>query len=229
MKTIFTILLLSILIQETTTAQGTITDSTRRCQLGAKIGSNYSGIFDKEGSMFGSEGKYGLAAGVYFRMPLGKYLGLQPEFLFSQKGFKATSQYGGDYFNLSRTVSYFDIPLFLSFQPGQRFTILAGPQYSILLHQRNQYTSNDFNVHQQELLGNVASRGNTICLVAGFDVNLGNAVIGARIGYDAFNNNSDGSSNTMEYKNAWIQATLGANLFSWSHCVNVRGDLLTDY
>ncbi len=229
MKTIFTILLLSICVHENTTAQGTTTDSTRRCQVGAKIGSNFSGIFDKEGSMFGSEGKFGLAAGLYFRMPIGKYLGIQPEFLFSQKGFKATTQYGGNNFNLSRTVSYFDIPLFLSFQTGARFTILAGPQYSILLHQRNQYTSNAVNLHQAELLGDVASRGNTICMVAGFDVNLGNAVFGARIGYDAFNNNSDGGSNTMAYKNAWIQATLGANLCSWSHCVNVRGGLLTDY
>jgi hypothetical protein len=229
MSRIFTILIVAFMIPENMVAEDSNRDSTRRCQFGVKMGANYSGIFDKESSMFGSEGKFGLAGGLYFRMPLGKSLGIQPEFLFSQKGFRATNQYLGDNFNLNRTVSYFDIPLFFSFHPDKRFTILAGPQYSILLYQRNQYTSTAVNVRQQELLGHVASRGNTICMVAGFDINIRYAVLGARIGYDAFNNRSDGSAKKMEYKNAWIQATLGANVFSWSHRVNTNRSLLVDY
>jgi len=44
------------------------------------------------------------------------------------------------------------------------------------------------------------------------DINLNNIVIGARAGWDLFNNNGDGTSTTPRYKNVWAQATVGIRL-----------------
>jgi hypothetical protein len=38
---------------------------------------------------------------------------------------------------------------------------------------------------------------------------LNSAVIGARVGWDLMQNNGDGSSSTIRYKNVWYQATIG--------------------
>lgn len=231
MKTLLSLLILSILsgnISASGFLSTATTDTTRHCQFGIKVGTNYSGITDKESRMFGSEWKYGLAAGVYFRVPLGRYVGIQPEALYSQKGFKATTLTDGREFNVCRTTNYLDLPLYLSFQPCKVLTILAGPQYSILLQQKNKCTTEVVNLHQDEMLQKVATRRNNVCLLAGFDLNISRAVLGARVGYDAFSK-SDGTSRTLEYKNAWVQATIGATLFSCKRELKVSGDMSMAY
>ena len=59
-------------------------DSRKKFQFGLKIGSNYSNIYDSNGENFKAEGKFGLAGGVFMAIPIGKFLGVQPEVLFSQ-------------------------------------------------------------------------------------------------------------------------------------------------
>ena len=61
-------------------------------QLGLKVGANLSNVYDESGQDFVADAKSGLAAGVFLRLPLGKFIGLQPEVMFSQKGFKATGR-----------------------------------------------------------------------------------------------------------------------------------------
>jgi hypothetical protein len=89
------------------------------------------------------------------------------------------------------------------------FTIVAGPQYSYLISRKDVFTNEFVNVEVENEFNNETLRKNTICFLTGFDVNINRVVIGARAGWDLFQNNGDGTSQTPRYKNVWFQATIG--------------------
>lgn len=177
--------------------------------FGLKIGSNYSNVYDSQGSQFVADGKYGLAAGAFLSLPLGKFIGIQPEVIYSEKGFKATGAFLGSNYSVTRTTTYIDVPLLLAVKPVSFLTILAGPQYSFLIKQDNNFSSSLATIDQQKIFDNDNIRKNVLGLTGGVDINLSNFVIGARAGWDVQNNNGDGTSTTPRYKNVWYQATLG--------------------
>src|SRR4051812_25034083 len=79
-------------------AQQKITDSREELQFGIKAGFNYSNVYDTKGDQFNADPKFGLATGAFLAIPIGKYFGIQPELLFSQKGFRASgSTLGNSY------------------------------------------------------------------------------------------------------------------------------------
>jgi Outer membrane protein beta-barrel domain len=177
--------------------------------FGLKIGSNYSNVYDSQGEKFTAEGKYGLAAGAFLSLPLGKFIGIQPEVIYSEKGFKASGSFLGSNYSATRTTTYIDVPILLAVKPISFLTILAGPQYSFLIKQDNNFTSSLATVDQQKIFDNDNIRKNVLGLTGGVDINLSSFVIGARAGWDVQNNNGDGTSTTPRYKNAWYQATIG--------------------
>jgi len=181
--------------------------------LGIKVGSNYSNVFDSQGDKFVAEGKYGLAAGAFLSLPIGKIIGIQPEVIYSEKGFKATGSFLGSNYSATRTTTYIDVPILLAVKPTNFLTVLAGPQYSFLIKQNNNFTSTLASADRDKIFDNDNIRKNVLGLIGGVDVNLSSFVIGARVGVDVQNNNGDGSSTTPRYKNAWYQATIGFRLF----------------
>jgi len=205
-KIIFTIVAM-ILMAHTMTAQES--GSMSQIHIGLKAGINYSNIYDSQGQSYTADGKIGLAGGAFVSIPLGAFLGIQPEVLFSQKGFQATSSILGSNVTLTRTTNYIDVPLFLAIKPMEMLTILVGPQYSYLLSQKDVFTNPITNLEVNQDFNNENIRKNTLCLVAGADVNLNNIVLGARVGMDMYNNNGDGTTTTPRYKNVWAQATVG--------------------
>ncbi|MCE5224657.1 MAG: PorT family protein [Porphyromonadaceae bacterium] len=207
-KNVFTFLA-CLLIANTINAQGTDSDSRDNIHIGIKAGANYSNIYDSEGEEYEADGKIGFAGGLFLSLPLGKYVGIQPEVLFSQKGFKATSSVLGSDVGLTRTTNYIDIPIFLAIKPSRMLTLLVGPQYSYLIKQKDVFTNpiTDVEVTQDFEADDI--RKNTLCMVGGIDITLSSIVIGARVGMDLYNNNGDGTSTTPRYKNAWAQATVG--------------------
>lgn len=184
-------------------------DSRKKFQFGLKIGSNYSNIYDSDGENFDAEGKFGLAGGIFMAIPIGKFLGVQPEILFSQKGYKQTGAFLGSTYELTRTTDYIDIPLLLSIKPVNFLSIQLGPQFSFLTKQKDVFKNALATVEQQDEFKNTNIRKNTLCAVGGIDINVKRIVIGARAGWDVQNNNGDGTSTNPRYKNAWVQATLG--------------------
>ncbi len=114
-------------------------------QFGIKAGANYSNVYDSKGEKFDADGKLGFAGGVFLGIPLGALLGVQPEILFSQKGFKATGKVLGIDYSLTRTTSYIDVPLYLAIKPFPILTILIGPQYSYLLKQTDEFENSILN------------------------------------------------------------------------------------
>lgn len=190
-------------------AQDTVTDLREELKFGVKVGANYSNVYDEQGDDFNADPKFGLAAGVFLAIPIGKYLGVQPEILFSQKGFKATGTFLGSSYDFTRTTNYIDIPLLIAFKPVSGLTILAGPQYSYLMKQSDKFSGSGLSYTQEDEFKNEDIRKNTLSFLGGADVNLNHFVIGARVGWDITKNNGDGTSTTPRYKNVWYQATVG--------------------
>jgi len=208
MKKIMFALLVSVMGGSSMYAQS----SSDQLHIGVKAGVNYSNMYDSQNKEYSADGKIGFAAGAFVSIPIGTYFGIQPELLFSQKGFKATSSVLGNDVSLTRTTSYIDVPIFLAVKPSEMITILVGPQYSFLMKQKDVFSSPITDITTIDDFDNDNIRKNTLCLVTGLDINLNSVVVGARVGWDLFDNNGDGTSTTPRYKNVWAQATVGIRL-----------------
>ena len=214
-KSIFTIIVAIAMLtvakaQETAKDKsGSDTDTRSNIVLGAKLGANYSNVYDSEGQDFVADAKLGFVVGGFVTIPLGTLFAIQPEVLYSQKGFKGSGTLLGSPYSYIRTTDYLDIPLFVAVRPSEYISILAGPQFSFLMSEKNEFTSATINTTQEQAFNNDNIRKNTLCLIGGVDVNLSKLVIGARAGWDLKTNNGDGTSDTPRYKNMWYQLTLG--------------------
>ncbi|MEK6482113.1 porin family protein [Catalinimonas sp. 4WD22] len=184
-----------------------------RILFGLKAGTNYSNVYDTQGEEFDASGKFGLVAGAFLAIPIGKYIGVQPEILIAQKGFKAKGNLFGSSYDLTRTTTYIDVPLLFAVKPVGFLTLLAGPQYSYLMKQKYEFENASSSIEQEEEFINDNIRKNTLAFLAGVDINLEHIVVGARVGWDISNNNGEGSNTTPRYKNTWIQTTVGYRFF----------------
>lgn len=212
MKKIFFTIVALILMANTMNAQKAGSNSGDQIHIGLKAGANYSNIYDSQNDKYNADGKIGFAAGGFVSIPISRYLGIQPEILFSQKGFHATSSILGSDVSLTRTTNYIDLPIFLAVKPSEMLTLLFGPQYSYLMNQKDVFTNPITNIVVNQDFNTDNIRKNTLCLVGGVDINLSNIVLGARVGLDMYNNNGDGTTTTPRYKNVWAQATVGFRL-----------------
>lgn len=178
--------------------------------IGIKAGTNYSNVWDESGDDFVANGKFGLVGGAFLGIPLGEYIGIQPEVLVSQKGFKGSGNIPllGAY-EYTRTTTHLDIPIQLQLKPSQFFTIVAGPQYSYLMSTKREFTTGGNIYGDEEQFDNDNIRKNTLGVVGGIDINISNFVISGRAGWDLQNNNGDGTSSDPNYKNHWFQLTAG--------------------
>jgi Outer membrane protein beta-barrel domain len=198
---------ISILTYVKTNAQ---TEDTRsELDFGIKAGINISNVWDSQGDEFEADAKIGFAGGVFLGIPLGKFFGLQPEILVSQKGFKGSGSLLGLPYSFTRTTTYLDIPLQLQMKPANFITIVAGPQFSYLMNQKDVYTFADSSTAQEEAFNNDNIRKNILGFVAGADIYYQHFLFSARLGWDFQTNNGDGTSDTPRYKNQWLQFTAG--------------------
>jgi hypothetical protein len=187
----------------------TTTDNRGKLTFGVKAGTNYSNVYDSEGEDFVADGKFGLAAGAFVVVPLGKIFGIQPEVLYSQKGFKSTGTFLGTNYEMTRTTDFIDVPILISIKPVEYVSLLFGPQFSFLMKQTDDFTGGSLSASQQDEFDNGNLRKNIFGLTGGVDFNIDHLVIGLRGGWDVKNNDGDGNSTTPRYKNMWYQATIG--------------------
>jgi hypothetical protein len=192
------------------TAQTTsTTDNRSKLTLGVKVGTNYSNVYDSKGDDFVADGKFGFAAGGFLVVPLGKIFGIQPEVLYSQKGFKSTGAFLGTNYEITRTTDFIDVPLLVSIKPVEYVSLLFGPQFSFLMKQTDDFTGGSLTANQEQEFENSNLRKNIFGLTGGADFNIDHLVIGVRAGWDVKENDGDGNSTTPRYKNMWYQATIG--------------------
>lgn len=115
----------------------------------------------------------------------------------------------GSEYSFTRTTTFIDVPLLVSLKPSEFLTILAGPQYSYLIKQRDDFNSTFLTTSQEQEFNDYNIRDNIFGFIAGLDVNFDQLVVGARVGWDLTTNHGDGSSSNPRYKNTWVQATVG--------------------
>jgi len=180
-----------------------------RISIGAKAGLNISNIYDSEGDTYSADAKTGYAAGGFLHIPLGGFFGIQPEVMFSQKGYQTSGSLLGLDYSTSRTSNYLDVPILFAIKPLGLATLLIGPQYSYLLKQTTNVVTPVSNTTVVDEFTNDNIRRNTLGLVIGADVNLFQFVISGRVAWDLYDNNGDGTSTTPRYKNVNGQLTLG--------------------
>lgn len=185
------------------------TDNRDVVSFGFKAGTNYSNVYDEQGNDFVADSKFGLAVGGFVAIPFGKFVGIQPEILFSQKGFKSTGTYLGSTYSMTRTTDFIDVPLLFAVKPISQVTLLFGPQFSYLLEQRDEFTGGNISSTQQQEFNNDDITKNIMALTGGVDFNVESLVLGVRAGWDIKTNEGDGNSSTPRYKNMWYQATVG--------------------
>ncbi|MBA4849171.1 porin family protein [Emticicia sp. BO119] len=186
---------------------------TNSIHLGAKMGLNYSNIYDSKNDEYDANGKFGFAAGGFLAIPIGRFLGIQPEVMYSQKGYKQSGSFLGSNYDFTRTSHYLDIPLLVSIKPTSVLTFQFGPQFSYLMRQKTTINSGLGTVINDDEFDNDNIRKNTLGAVVGVDFNFDKVVFGTRAGWDLQNNNGDGSSTNPRYKNVVVQATLGFRIF----------------
>jgi len=211
MKKLIFLITLSFIISGYIIAQEHNYDSDMRghFQFGLKVGANYSNVYDIKGQDFTADFKFGLAGGVYMAIPLGEVLGIRSEILFSQKGYQSTGSILGAGYKITHTADYIDIPILLEIKPIEFITVVAGPQYSYLVHTSNNFSNSFITAQEEQTFDNVNLRKNLLCFLAGLDFNIHHLVIGTRFGWDLLRNNGDGTSGSPRYRNMWYQATLG--------------------
>jgi hypothetical protein len=206
MKKLILIIVTITFMANILSAQDNSTDLRDRLHFGLKGGANFSNIYDAKDQELNADFKVGFAAGAFLSIPIGKYLGFQPEILFSQKGYKASGTFLTIDYKFTHTTNYIDVPLLIAIKPVEYITLLAGPQYSILVKQKDVFTSGGLTVNQEQQFNNDKS---VLCFLGGIDINLDQFVLGVRAGWDLQNNNGDGTTSSPRYKNVWYQATLG--------------------
>jgi hypothetical protein len=198
-------------------AQDNSLDTREKFQMGFKAGVNISNVYDEDAQDFVASPKTGFAGGVFFSIPLNKYIGIQPEVLFSQKGFQSTRRFstgilGTGYYDVktSTTTNHIDIPLQLQIKPASFLTILVGPQYSFVLSKVDKKQDSNGNSSSDTTdYNNDNIRRNILGVVGGVDINISHLVLSGRAGWDLQNNNGNGTNNNPRYKNAWYQFTVG--------------------
>lgn len=193
-------------------AQDVALDNREKIRFGLKGGLNYSNVYNTKTEDFRADSKFGLVGGAMLSIPLGKYFGFQPEVLISQKGFEGEGSLLGSKYNFKRTSTYIDIPFQIAVKPSEFLTLIAGPQFSYLIKQKDVFTNTSVSFSQEEVFKNEDIRKNILGFVVGINLNLRGVILGTRVGWDMTTNNGDGTFNTPQYKNTWFQATLGLTL-----------------
>jgi hypothetical protein len=180
-------------------------------RYGARIGFNGSNVYDNEGDPFTADTKYGFMLGIFTAIPIGKYIGVQPEVQLSQKGFKGRGSLIGNPYSVTRTTTFIDIPLQIALKPSEFITILAGPQYSYLVKQSDKFESSSFSYEQELEFKQDNFRKNILGAVIGLEINLRHVTLSGRLAWDIQKNKGDGTQVTPRYKNKWYQVGVGFN------------------
>ena len=205
--TIFAILFLSLVT--IASAQESGSDSRSKIHVGAKAGLSYSNVYDTDGDEFEADAKLGFTGGVFVAIPIGKFLGIQPELLLTQKGYKSDGSFLGSSYSYKRTTTFLEVPILLAVKPVEMITLLVGPQFSYLVKNQSKFSNSIIDIDQEEEFEQDNIRKNILGVVGGLDVNLMPLVLSARVGWDLQNNKGDGTSTDPRYKNVSSQITIG--------------------
>ncbi len=189
-----------ILLLLTATASITLAASAQSLKFGIKAGADINKI---NGKAFSDEFSYGYQAGVFSEIGITKKFGIQPEIIFSQVNIDTASGIKDvlGFENLkSAKLSYFKIPLLLSYSPNSVVRLQAGPQYGILVDKQKSAGENGRNLFQN----------GDLSMVAGMQLNISKIRMYGRYVVGLNNINDTGSPD--KWKSQSFQVGLGLTL-----------------
>ncbi|HEV7231550.1 MAG TPA: porin family protein [Bacteroidia bacterium] len=184
-------------------------DTRNEFQMGLKLGVNVSNVYDDEGNQIMPDPKFGFAGGGYMSFPISRYFGIQPEAMYSQKGFLARGTILSMDYSYTLTTDYIDIPLHFQYKPAPALTILLGPQYSVLMDRSDQFGSGSITAKEREEIKNNYVRKNVFSASTGLDAKVEHLIMSIRACWDLQSNNGAGTGMSPDYKNIWLQGTVG--------------------
>ena len=115
-------------------------------RVGVKVGSNLTKV---SGKSFNDEYDLGYQLGAFSEIDFSKKFGIQPEVLFSQINTTRSSEYSDIYnhvFASNNTnkiqLKYLSIPILLRYNVGKIMTLNLGPQFSVLIDDKESILKN---------------------------------------------------------------------------------------
>jgi hypothetical protein len=180
--------------------------------VGIKAGVNITSAYSAAEEVFDTEPRAGFVGGVFAEIPLGKYMLLQPEVLLSQRRLQVSGILNANAYTVTRQATYLDVPVLAAFKPARFIKLLAGPQYSYLLKQRDSFSANVSQSLQEEFKGD-AFRNHTLCVTFGAEFTIQHFVICSRLGWDLLSNRQNHADITPEYRMIWYRFMVGYKFF----------------
>ncbi len=170
--------------------------------LGIKAGAN---LFKVDGESFSQQFQFGYMAGAFSEIYVTKKWGIQPEVNFNQTNYRTGNNFSAvvpDGVNgVQGKLNWLTIPILLSYRPIPFLSLLAGPQYGILLNQDEHLINN---------MGDAFKKGD-FSLVGGAQLNLGPVMAGAR--YVVGLSNINDVTNQSTWRNEGWQLYAGFRIF----------------
>lgn len=84
--------------------------------------------------------KFGFDAGVWVNFPLGNVLSLEPQVLYSHRDYTPKDNDGT---NVTSKLGFISVPLFLKASLGDKFAIMAGPEFNYLANSSDSFNNFD--------------------------------------------------------------------------------------
>jgi hypothetical protein len=179
-------------------------------RFGLMGGLNIATMVKTNDASFQSDPLLGFNGGALLQIPLGRIIAIQPEVLYSQKGYKSTGTYLGQDYDYLRHTDFVDVPLLLKLNATENFGFVIGPQFSFLTSTRTVVKSGQNAMEQTVDNDNSDLRKNVLGGVIGFDITLErHAFIYARYTLDLQIDNGNGSPSTPEYRNQVFMVGIG--------------------
>lgn len=170
--------------------------------VGVKAGAN---LFKVDGESFSQQFQFGYMAGAFTQLYFTKSWGIQPELNFNQTNYRTGNNFSAvvpDGVNdVKGKLNWLTIPILVSYRPIPILSLLAGPQYGILLNQDEHLINN---------AGDAFKKGD-FSLVGGAQLNLGPVMAGAR--YVVGLSNINDVTNQSTWRNEGWQLYAGFRIF----------------
>ncbi|MCX6640408.1 MAG: outer membrane beta-barrel protein [bacterium] len=158
----------------------------QKVRFGIEGGLNLSNIYGSDAGLDGLKGKMGLLAGAFITFNLSNRFAIQPEILWTAKGFRQEYSYLDSSINATINVkykwmlSYLEMPVYLKFSfplgSSADYTLMIGPTVSCLLKPRYELKATaagyeDYN--ESGKINDVVKLDYGLSAATGFDFNLG--------------------------------------------------------
>ncbi|GGF05703.1 porin family protein [Hymenobacter cavernae] len=206
---VFTLLLVTSISSFEARAQGV--------RLGIKAGANLSNLSGDLEDEDRFQNKTGFVGGIMLNVPLlaDNFLSLQPELLYSQKGFKndGSALFGSYRYEGKANYNYLDLPVLAKIKAGPIF-FEAGPQLSYLLNRKDE-TRRFFNGSQIDYTATEQDLDNVNRFEIGYAAGVGVQVLGAILdvryngSFTDFTKNGYQGDDLRNARNSVFQASLG--------------------